>query len=176
MPSILTFRLLEKVKCEWARKLLERHSDQGERIDSTFEDPERPMQMGTGRAARRPDVSDRGALFDQGSSFDQKLRQVAVNAENALAMIDDHGLAGKIQLAGENHLSRVGRQNLRPPWRGDVDAGMDGRRSFVVDPALPKIGKSLLQERRHEAPRPQPVGSDLAVDILENHLFSLDPL
>ena len=96
--------------------------DEEGRVEAPLEEVHPPVEVRSGRAARRPDLRDGAASPDPLAPFGQDAREVQEGRRQPVAVVDDEGAAGKEQVRlGEGDQSVRGSADLRPGGGRDVD-------------------------------------------------------
>jgi hypothetical protein len=104
------------------------------------------MEMGAGGAAGGADGADEHAGFDRLTHRNGHRFQMKVTARHAKAVIDNHGVAGQIEIADENDMPARHLAHGRTFMGREIDAVM-GRARLAVQDALAAI------DARHHAAR-----------------------
>jgi len=82
------------------------------------------MQVRPGHATGRPDLADLVTRFDHGARRDVDVVQVAIQRDEPLSVIDEHGLTVEEVIAGVYYDTGRRREHRRADGCGDVHARM----------------------------------------------------
>ncbi|MNF87192.1 hypothetical protein D3C84_696510 [compost metagenome] len=80
------------------------------------------MHMRAGRTTRRPDLADHAAPGKLLPHLHIDLRHMAEHADEALAVVDEHGVAVEEVIADENHLACGRRLDGCPSAHCEIQA------------------------------------------------------
>src|SRR3569832_1452666 len=105
------------------------------RIDARVVEAHAPVQVWAGGAAGLADRADHVAARDVLARLHVDALHVAVHGHQALAVVDEHGVAVEEVIAGRDHASRRGCAHEAPGRGGDVEAAVRGARQAVDDAA-----------------------------------------
>jgi len=109
--------------------------------------------MRPGDPAAGADLADQLASADLLPCMHEHSRQVAVHCDQALAVIDQHGIAIEEITAGVDHAAAGGRVHRRSEGRGNVHAGVRVTRFAVEDAARAKRAGTHAVDRRAQLQR-----------------------
>ena len=121
-----------------------------QRVDTRGVPSHAPVQMRAGRPAGRTDFADDLALLDRLPDTDVHLRQMQEVRADAVAVVDEHGAAGQIEVVGEDHAPGGRRFHRRAGGGGDVHAGMRRSRRAVVDALIAETTADSAGHRSDE--------------------------
>src|SRR3569832_689671 len=105
------------------------------RIDARVVEAHAPVQARAGGAAGLADRADHVAARDVLARLHVDALHMAVHGHQALAVVDEHGVAVEEVIAGRDHASRRGCAHAAPGRGGDVAAAVRGARQAVEDAA-----------------------------------------
>jgi hypothetical protein len=108
-------------------------------IDVGAVDGEAPVEMRAGDASGGADLAEDGADREAVTNLDSDLREVTVEGVDAQAVVDEHGVAGKVERFGEDHAAGLGGVDGSAGGGGEVHAGVRGAGFAVEDAAAAEI-------------------------------------
>ena len=123
--------------------------DQRERVDARVEQPDAPMQVGAGDAARRAGEAELLAALDDVADGHVDLRQVQVGRIEAVAVVDEHRVAAEKQVLRQHDAAAVRRVDRSARRRPQVRARMRRPRLTVEHAAMPEVASVLRASYGH---------------------------